>query len=211
MIPCKRSISSTHQGIGGIKQHVNEKIHLKNTAAIKEKRNKDFQPSSSSSSDYQQIRSEVLHSNYIVQHIISFKIADHLVPLYGKLFPNSKIARNFKYKSTKITCILNNALHPHLQSYLVDYMSEYLHALVNDGSSDGGPSKVKPLFAFIFDVRRSNQVEFKFFSMSSTTGEDFSKSETLFESINSALFNDKIDWDNVVSMGLNNTNTNMGC
>ena len=43
--------------------------------------------------------------------------------------------------------------------------------------------------------------------MCSTSGEDCSKAETLFTTINDAFKSDDLDWDNVVSVGLDNTNT----
>ena len=44
-------------------------------------------------------------------------------------------------------------------------MSENPYALVNDGSSDCGPSKMNPVCVYIFDVQRSKEVELKFYSM----------------------------------------------
>ena len=79
---------------------------------------------------------EVLHTNFIVQHNISFLTADHLAPLYRAMFPDSNIAKNFRYRRTKTTFILNNALYPKIKSDLVEYMSENPYVLVNDGSSD---------------------------------------------------------------------------
>ena len=46
--------------------------------------------------------------------------------------------------------------------------------------------------------------------MCSTSGEDCSTAETLFTVINDAFKSDNLDWENVISVGLNNTNTNMG-
>ena len=46
--------------------------------------------------------------------------------------------------------------------------------------------------------------------MCSTTGEDYSKAETSFTAINDAFKKDGLNWDNVVSVGLDNTNINMG-
>ena len=46
--------------------------------------------------------------------------------------------------------------------------------------------------------------------MCSTTGEDCSKAETWFTTINDAFKKDDLNWDNVVSVGLDNTTTNMG-
>ena len=101
----------------------------------------------------------------IVQHNISFLTANHLAPLYRVMFSDSNIAKNFRCRHTKTTCILNNTLYTKIKSDLVECMSENPYALVNDGSSDCGPSKMNPFCVYIFDVKRSKQVEFKFYSM----------------------------------------------
>ena len=72
-------------------------------------------------------------------------------------------------------------------------MSENPYALVNDESSDCGLSKMNPVCVYIFDVKRSKQVEFKFYSVSSTSGEDCSKAETLFTVINDVFKSDDLD------------------
>ena len=125
------------------------------------------------------------------------------------MFPDSNIAKNFRCRRTKTKCILDNALYSKIKSDLVEYMSENPYALVNDGSSDCGPSKINPVRIYILDVKRSKQVEYKFFSMCSTSSKNCSRAETLFTAINNAVKNDNLDWDNVVPVGLDNTNTNM--
>ena len=89
-------------------------------------------------------------------------------------------------------------------------MTENPFSIVNDGSNDSGLSKMNPVCVYIFDIERSKQVEFKFYSMCSTSREHCSKSETLFNAINNTFENDNPDWDNVVSVGLDNTNAIMG-
>ena len=89
-------------------------------------------------------------------------------------------------------------------------MSDNPYALVNDGSSDCGLLKINLVCVYIFDVQRRKQVEFKFYSMCSTTWEDCSKAETLFTAINNAFKKDHLNWDIVVSVGVDDTNTNMG-
>ena len=44
----------------------------------------------------QTIRTEVMHTYFMVQHTISFLTAEHLLPLYAQMFPDPKIAKNFK-------------------------------------------------------------------------------------------------------------------
>lgn len=44
-----------------------------------------------------------------------------------------------------------------------------------------------------------------------TTGEDCGKAEVLFQAIDNNFIGDSIDWKNVIAVGLDNTNVNMGC
>ena len=143
----------------------------------------------------------------MVLHNLSFLTAEHLSPLYAKMFPDSKIAQNFKCSRTKTTCILNEAMMPALKLSL----KEQPYALVNDGTSDTELKKMNSVCAQIFDVKNiSKRVEFKFYDMCATSGEHCSKASTLFDAIDNTLTKDGLDWDNVVSIGLDNTNANIG-
>ena len=146
----------------------------------------------------------------MVQHNISFLTVDHLAPLYKEMFPDSKIAKQFKCSRTKTTCILNQAMRPLLRNELTEYMKEQPFALINDGSSDTGLQKMNAVAVQIFDVTRSKKVECKFYDMCVTSGEDSGKAENLFNAIDSTMQKDGVDWDNVVRIGLDNTNSNMG-
>ena len=53
--------------------------------------------------DDKQMCAEVLHTNFIVQHNISFLTADRLAPLYRVKFPGSNIAKNIRCRRTKTT------------------------------------------------------------------------------------------------------------
>ena len=46
--------------------------------------------------------------------------------------------------------------------------------------------------------------------MCATSGEPCLKASTLFEAIDGTLTKDGLDWDNIVSVGLDNTNANIG-
>ena len=69
---------------------------------------------------------------------------------------------------------------------------------------------MNPVCVYIFDVKRSKQLEFKLYSMCSTSREDCSNAETLFTTINDVFKSDDLDWDSIVSVGLDNTSTNKG-
>lgn len=214
-IPCKKNVSCSHQGLADVTKHCKGTTHVAFEKAIKNTRSMSsfFNDNSESSNSLMEktIRAEVLHTNFMVQHNLSFLTAEHLSPLYAKMFPDSKIARNFKCSRTKTTAILNEAMQPSLKTSLVDYMKKKPFSLVNDGSSDTGIKKMNALCAYIFDVNNCKRVEFKFYNMCTTTGEDCSKAYTLFAKIHETLNDDVIHWSNVVSFGLDNTNSNMGC
>ena len=54
------------------------------------------------------------------------------------------------------------------------------------------------------------RVEFQFYDIYATSGEHCSKASTLFEAIDGTLTKDGLDWDNIVCVGLDNTNANIG-
>ena len=83
-------------------------------------------------------------------------------------------------------------------------------SLLNDGSSDAGLKKMNSVAVNIFDVNRSKKVEYKFYGMCVTTGEHSGKAENIFTAIDSTVTNDGVDWNSLVSIGLDNTNSNMG-
>ena len=113
-----------------------------------------FLSSSSDDSDFkrQVLRSEVKHTNFFIQHNIPFAVADHLSLMYQELFPDSKIAKNFKCSRTKTTCIMNQAMRPLLRNELTEYMKEEPFSLLNDGSSDTGLKKMNAVVVNIFNV-----------------------------------------------------------
>ena len=208
-VPCQKTLKCSGQGLKDVTDHIGTPGHKSSVKAKSNSRTIDF-PSSSSNIKESVIRAEVIHTNFIVQHNLSFLTADHLSPLYQKMFPDSKIAKEFSCCRTKTTCILNQAIAPLLKEDLVAYMQNNIFGFLNDGSSDTGLKKMNSMCTLIFDVNRSNKVELKFYDIRSTTEEDASKASTLFESIEKAMGRDDIPWENVVSIGLDNCSTNMG-
>ena len=127
-IPCIKSVSCTHQGLGDVKEHCTGKTHQKISAAITQSRKITF---TKPVHDDRQIRAEVLHTNFIVQCNISFLTTDHLAPLYRVMFPYSNITKNFRCRCIKTACVLNNALHHKTKSDLVECMPENPYVLLH--------------------------------------------------------------------------------
>ena len=69
---------------------------------------------------------------------------------------------------------------------------------------------MNPICVNIFDANNSSAVQTKFYDMCITTGVDCSRSETLFNAIKDKFVKDDIPWQNVFSVGLDNTSANIG-
>ena len=73
-----------------------------------------------------------------------------------------------------------------------------------------GLMKMNVLCVYIFDLSRSKHVECKFYDMCVTSGEDCAKADSFLEAVNQCFIKDGINWENAVSIYLDNTNTNVG-
>ena len=99
---------------------------------------------------------------------------------------------------------------PELKSYVASLMKAEPYGLVNDGTSDTSIKEMNGACALICDVKYLKQVEFKFFDMCSTTGDNASTADTIYKSIQGALNQDDVSWSNFVSLDVDNCNTNAG-
>ena len=107
-IPCKKNVSCAHIGKGDVKHHCETAMHKKMEHAVRLSRSlHSFLPSSTSSSlSEKTAMAELLHTNFIGQHNLSFLTADHLSPLYAKMFSDSQIAQHFHCCRTKTIALL---------------------------------------------------------------------------------------------------------
>lgn len=55
---------------------------------------------------------EVLFANFLVEHDLSFNIADHASKLFTKMFPDSTLASGFQCGRTKATALVKEVLGP---------------------------------------------------------------------------------------------------
>ena len=179
---------------------------VKNTCKV----NSFFTSTASDEVNDSVIRAKVMHTNFIVQHNLSFLTADHLAPMYSKIFPDSKKALKFRCARTKTTAILNNAIHPALHESLVTYMQNRLFSICNGGCSDNGIKKMNFVCVNMFCANNSSEVQATVYDMCVTTGVDCSQRETLFNAINNKFVKDDISWQNVISVGLDNTSACLG-
>ena len=78
-IPCKKTVSCSHQGEADVKRHCRTPTHLKFAMALKNQpKISAALPATTDGRNPDVIKAEVLMVNFIVQHNIPFAAADHL-------------------------------------------------------------------------------------------------------------------------------------
>ena len=144
----------------------------------------------------------------IVHHNPFFNLPDHLMQYVKGKFKDSKAAKNFSCGRTKTNAIIN-CIGDNIKQELVKDMSQSPFSIMVDGSNDAGLEKMFPICVRIFDVN-FNRIMTKFFDMNMLEGRDASTAEHMFTSIENQLRKNELSWDMVTSIGLDNTNTNIG-
>jgi hypothetical protein len=95
---------------------------------------------------------EVIMSNFIAMHNLSFQSADHLSKLFGIMFPDSKIASKVACKHTKTRAIICEALDPLHKKPVVENYS-----LLCDESNEKGDSlKLLTILVRSFECNHSS-------------------------------------------------------
>ena len=103
---CKLDISISHGGRDDCRRHVSSKKHKEYAQLQKAPRiGTFFQSSTSISADHEIIKAETLFTNFLVEHNIPLSAADHAGNLFKRMFPDSKIAKNYSCARTKSTAI----------------------------------------------------------------------------------------------------------
>ena len=88
-------------------------------------------------------------------------------------------------------------------------MKEEPFSLVNDGSSDTGLKKMNAVAVNLYDVNHIKKVECNFYDVCDNWNKQWEGRES-FSAIDATVKNDGVSWDNLVSICLDNTNSNMG-
>uniref|UniRef100_H3AXR2 Uncharacterized protein n=1 Tax=Latimeria chalumnae TaxID=7897 RepID=H3AXR2_LATCH len=139
---------------------------------------------------------EVMFVNLLVEHNISFNMADHFTTLVKNMFPDSKVAKNFQCGRTTSTYVLKNALAPHVRDPLLSNLYG-LFSLIVDESTDRGDDKQLAMIVKYYDENQL-RVETKFYRLrivNSATGEN------LFKAVKDTFQGDNIKWENVMGLG----------
>ena len=74
----------------------------------------------------------------LAENNIPLAFADKLNTLLPNIFPDSKIAKEYKMGKTKANCILNENIAPNFLQETVQIMKNDFYLLLTDGSNDTG-------------------------------------------------------------------------
>ncbi len=140
---CKSDFSVAHGGFNDITRHARGPTHqqrFKDSNSTKSIAGMLGQPS-----ELSHIRkvttAEVIMSNFIAMHNISFLTANHLSSLFATMFPDSKIASDFSCKCTKTRAIICEALDPYHKKPIVENVRNVPYSLMCDESNEKGDCK----------------------------------------------------------------------
>ena len=149
-IPCGKSLSCSHQGIKDVKVHCAGQQHKKH--AQSSSGNKSLLDLFEVSKADTVTRTEVMATNFLIEHNLPISTSDHMGPLFGAMFPDSEIAKNYGCGRTKTSAIINKALGPHCHEYVVNHIRTHPFSLGIDGSSDTCVEKMNPMTVRSFDI-----------------------------------------------------------
>lgn len=108
-IPCRKDISCSHQDLSDVTKHCKGVSRISFEKPVKNNQTLNnflAHDEGDNSLKEKTIRSEALHTNFKVHHNLFFLTVEHLSPLYSKMLPDSKTAKNFKCNGIKTTVII---------------------------------------------------------------------------------------------------------
>ena len=114
---CAIDFGVSHGGRNDVTSHLKSKRHIDVSKTVR-----STTPITSifrqSSSD-QTIEAEVRWATFVAKHNISFLSSDHATKLFGKMFPDSEIAKKFSCACTKTTAVVKKSSSSslHTESY----------------------------------------------------------------------------------------------
>lgn len=152
------------------------------------------------------IKAETMFTGYLLEHNLPLQASAHAGPLFRKMFPDSEIAKKYGCGPTKTTAIVNYALAPSFLEPLVEHLRVNPFSLAIDGSSDTGTESMYPLVVRIYDVNRKSV--FSMFWHMCLISDCTAKG--IFAKVSEVFISQKVPWENVIGLSLDNAAVNMG-
>ena len=137
---CMSHFSVVHGGFNDVSRHIKGLNHLQR---LKDSTNTQgivgmLGQQSSLSHARKVITAEVIMSNFIAMHNLSFQSAEHLSSLFGIMFPDSTIASDFSCRHIKTKAIICEALDPYHKKPVIENAHNTPFSLLCDESNEKG-------------------------------------------------------------------------
>lgn len=180
----------------------------KHTSLLKTvKGNRDMRDMMKDQSHFYSVKNaEIILAAAITELNISFNSMDKLSPLFTKMFPDSKIAKDFSCKRTKTTLIVKENLGKHFQEELFTLLQRCFFSLIMDETTDVGTKK-QCAYTIIFYCDSKNKTVTRFFDMVELTS---GKASDLYDALKSCLSRKKIPLKNLIGFSSDTTNVMVG-
>jgi hypothetical protein len=206
---CMSDFSVAHGGLNDITRHTKGPTHqrrFKDSSSTQGIASMVGQPSQLSHTR-KVTSAEVVMSNFIAMHNLSFQSADHLSQLFTVMFPDSAIASDFSCKHTKTRAIICEALDPHHKMPVVENARKFPFSLLCDESNEKGDS-VKLLTVLIrsYECERSS-IATRHLHTVGITG---MTAADIFESIEEVLVKYDLEFSNLIAFASDTCNVMKG-
>ena len=151
------------------------------------------------------IQAKIRWALFLAKHNIAFLASDHASKLFKKMFPHSKIAKNFGCARTKATTILKEGLAPHyIKNLAVSLASQPFSNLMeesNDATNKSCILLVRTLDEKVGDNRT------RFLDMHVV---NIGTASNLFVAVQKSLANKGFDFSNDIAFMSDTTNVTKG-
>ena len=134
---CTSNLCISHGGFNGIKRHVDVPVHKRKLNETDG--NLRIDSFILDKTHAKKVKSaELMMAQFIAAHNLPFQTADHLSDLFTKMFPDSRIAVDFRCKHTKIKALISDALDPHLKKPILELAKAAPFNILCDESNERG-------------------------------------------------------------------------
>ncbi|XP_077422813.1 uncharacterized protein LOC144052536 [Vanacampus margaritifer] len=202
---CRQDFSVGHGGISDVNDHVGTKKHKSNANDSNSSgKISTFFVAPTDSLDV--INAEVLFTEAIIEHGVPIAMADHMGPLFRRMFPDSKIAKKYGCGRTKTSNIIQCLGEESSQS-IVDVIKSSPFSMSTDGSTDYDDVKLYPICVRYFDNQTGKVLSVLLSLRECNTA---STGENIFKIIEKEMNSNNIPWDNLVCFAADNAAVMLG-
>lgn len=146
---CRCDISIKHGGKHDILLHAETTKHKECFKTVES--NSSIKSAFLKFNDSSVINAECLFTAFVIEHNLPINCSDHAGHLFRKMFPDSKIAKNYACARTKTTAIINEFSLKE-ESLITESLNIHPFSVATDGSNDVD-SKLYPVVVTCYDPR----------------------------------------------------------